>query len=825
MEEYDRLPYYDINLSEYTESEYEEDEDENTPFQDPRAQKVKRAIVSGLKRKYEKVEKHVKTIRDKLKNKDIASIVNAFKKLVDEISKLKSEIEVNGYPLNYLKVLDEVKTDILDTKQKKNVAKQHRKDLQFLKKMMKKELLAAGEDLESMKGTEVWIKGIPDEEEEVKEKKKEPKQETVEKVEEEEEEEEKEKELDFNKRLKLPPELRRQFWLLKKKVSGKGAKKKSKKKKVAKATTDKSKKKLQETGEFDYFYVTDKSVKNELIKCAQESTGFKEEELERQIRFFEFLISNEKLKKDELSLGLQMVTLNMRFQLTKTYHPLMSRDLWARCFESLQQVLEVLEQKGGQLNVPNFVKGEDSNYTLYDLNSFVNLYLTYLNEEWWYAIRLVLPNSQEYVDRLHDLMSMLSLFKQCEDYWRSTADEAFNSFFVDNLFRQLGHYHIMTNDFILSCEELSTLFEETEIDQWVQDAYQFIMENSSSSIVLLKTTLYYVFQLTINTDRLDHAKNVFLGISTDQLISSDALLVAAYNRALCSLAVKLFQQGEFDDNKLLLEKILSSNNLENLLLQYNSKKKSPLKLDDPTVYMPFHMHMDIEEIIVSYLVSYVLTDSHRIFEVTHQKSKALKNSYFARFLDRYNKVMYVNATDNSQDLIHMAIKKIMKGQITEALDALAKVKYILPESDLWKTVKEKVPLQCLNCYLFLIKKKSGAKFKIESLAKIFRTDKAQIKRELAKHIFRGSIRARLDLRDDILIFETEQTSFGKSKEEYALLEKIRLFKKVSEKLTKGTAERNQAVSLISRKFGYKDKDQDFFYDVNMVLENMGRPFK
>ena len=642
--------------------------------------------------------------------------------------------------------------------------------------------------------------------------------------EDEEEEEESNRDLDFNARLKLPPELRRQFWLKKKTGKGKKLKKKSRKKK-AKQVQDKVKKEIVETGEFDHFYVTDKSVQTAVIKCGQEATSFKEEELERQVRFFEYLIYHDKLQKDELKLCLQLLTVNMRFQLTKTYHPMMSRELWCKCFESLQQMLELLEQKGNELKVLNFVRDEETNYSLYDLNSFLNLYLGYLNEEWWYSIRLVPHNSQEYVRRLNDLMNMLTLFKQCEDYWRSTADEAFNSFFVDNLFRQLGHYHIMTNDFILSCKQMSNLFEEKEIDQWVHEAYEFIMNNCTSRRVLLKTTLYYVFQLTANTDQLDLAKNIFLGISPDQLVSSDPALVAAFNRALCSLAVKLFQKGNFQENKLLLEQILYSNNLEKLLLQYNPKKKAAIKLEDPTIYMPYHMHMDVEEILVSYLVSCVLTDSYRIFKVTMENSKKFKNSFFSKFLDRYNKVIYVNAADNSQDLIHMAIKKIMKGQISDALEALGKIRYISKDSELWKTITRRVPLECLNCYLFLIKKKSMAKFKIESLASLFKIDKKLIKKELAKKIFEGSIQAKLDLQNDILIFEKEETSFGTKGQESSLMEKIRLFGTISDKLTQGVTQRNQAVSLISRKFANKESNKEFVYDGNMVLENMGKPFK
>jgi hypothetical protein len=825
MEEYDRLPYFDIELSEYTESEYEEDEEKMNEKMPTRVKKIKKAIVSGLKRKYAKVDKQIKAIKEKMKINDLFNIVSEFKKLTEEIAKLKTEIEANGYPLNYLKILDEVKIDYVDTKPKKKPNNKDKRQYQLLKRLVNKEMQHAGEDLENLKGTDIWEKGIVEEDEEEVIKEVKVKKEFKEDEEDEEEEDiEEEKELDFNARLKLPPELRRQFWLLKKTNKNKG-KKKKKKTKGPKPKIEKVKKEIQETGEFDYFYVTEKSVQDALVKCAQESTSFKEEELERQIRFFEFLLWNEKVKKEEIQYSLQMLLLKMRFQLTKTYHPMMSRSLWTKSFESIQQMLELLELKGEKLKVLNIVRDENVNYTLYDLNSFLNLYLTYLNEEWWYSIRLILPNSQEYVYRLNDLMSMLGLFKQCEDYWRSTADEAFNSFFVDNLFRQLGHYHVMTNDFILSCSEMSNLFEDTQIDQWVQQAYDFIMSNASSKDILLKTTLYYVYQLTINTDQLEHAKNVFLGISTDKLISSDPTMVAAFNRALCSLAVKLFQQGNFEDNKLLLEQILSTNNLEKLLLQYNPRKKAPTKLENPTIYMPFHMHMDIEEIIVSYLVSYVLTDSHTIFEVTLGKSKALKNSYFAKFLDRYNKVMYVNATDNSQDLIHMTIKKIMKGQISEALTALGMVKYISQESDLWTTIKERVPLECLNCYLFLIKKKSGSKFRIQSLADLFKIDKKLIKRELAKKIFEGSLKAKLDLKNDILIFDQEQTSFGSKGKEFSLMEKIRLFEKISEKLNGDTKERNQAVSFISRKFGYKDKDKGFTYDINMVLDNMGKPFK
>ena len=827
MEEYDKLPYFDIELSEYTESEYEEDEVEVVQEKRETKKKVKKyAIKSGKRRKYEKVDKQVKAIKEKLKINDIFSVVSEFKKLTEEIAKLQTEIEQNGYPLNYLKTLDVVKTELVDTKPKKKPNNMIKRQLQLLKRLVNKEMAQAGEDLEGARENENWEQGMDEieEEEEVKETKKNKKVEVEEEEESESEDEVMNREFDFNTRLKLSPEKRRQFWLLKKKDKGKKSKNKTRKKKN-RQVQERVKKEILETGEFDHFYVTDKSVQTAVIKCGQESTSFKEEELEKQIRFFEYLIWHEKLKNDELRLSLQMLTVNMRFQLTKTYHPMMSRDLWRKSFESLTQVLELFEQKGDKLKVLNFVKNEEINYSLYDLNSYFNLYLGYLNEEWWYSIRLVPHNSQEYVRRLNDLMKMLSLFKQCEDYWRSTADEAFNSFFVDNLFRQLGHYHIMTNDFILSCKELSTLFEEKQIDEWVQDAYEFIMENCTSRSVLLKTTLYYVFQLTVNTEKLSLAKNIFLGISPDQLVSSDPALVAAFNRTLCSLAVKLFQKGKFMENKLLLEQILSSNQLEKVLLQYNPKKKAAIKLEDPTIYMPYHMHMDVEEIFVSYLVSCVLTDSYRIFKVTKGNSKGLKNSFFAKFLDKYNKVIYVNAADNSEDLIHMAIKKIMKGQISEALEALGKIRYISKESELWTTITRRVPLECLNCYLFLIKKKSMAKFKIESLARLFKIDKKLIKRELAKKIFEGSIQAKLDLQKDILIFEEEQRSFGKIGKESSLMDKIRLFGSISDKLTQGSVQRNQAVSLISRKFGNKEISQEFAYDANAVLENMGKPFK
>ena len=35
------------------------------------------------------------------------------------LAELKTEIEANGYPLNYLKILDEVKVELVDTKPKK----------------------------------------------------------------------------------------------------------------------------------------------------------------------------------------------------------------------------------------------------------------------------------------------------------------------------------------------------------------------------------------------------------------------------------------------------------------------------------------------------------------------------------------------------------------------------------------------------------------------------------------------------------------------------------------------------------------------------------
>lgn len=823
MEEYDRLPYWDIDLSEYTDSEYEEDF-----VMEKKTRKVKQkkvAITSQLKKKYKKVDKHVKAIQEKIKINDLFSVVDEFKKLIEEISRLKIEIEANGYPLNYLKTLDTLNEEYVKKKFKKP-SKDLKRQLHFLKKMVKKELEHAGEDLETTKVTEIWEKGLEEVDEEVDETSNKVPTNELKIEEEEEEEEEEERELDFSERFRLDPEQRRKFWLVKKKNIKTVKTNQNKKKQRDQKQNDGIKKEIQDTGEFDEFFVNDKNIELKIKKCVEDLTGYKEEELETQIRFFEFIFNHEKLTLSEQKVGIIFVLLNMRFQLTKTYHPYMSRELWRKCFDSLQELLRLLESEGTKLKVKNYLRAEEVIMKIYDLNSFFNLYLDSLNEEWWYATKLITPFNQDYVKRLDDLMQMLRLFKNSEEYWRDTNDEAFNSFFVDNLFRQLGHYHIMTNDFILSCSVLSDLFEEKAIDIWVKETYSFILDNASSKTIKLKTTLYYIFQLTINTEKLELARNLFLGVSLENLQSADNALVAAFNRALCSLAVKLFQQGRFRENRLLLEKILSTYQLEEMLFQYNPKKKSPLKLEDPTIYMPFHMHLNTEEIIVSYLVSSLMTESYGLFELAHgEKStkKSFKNKFFARFLDRYNNKMHVNATDNSMDLIFMALRKIMKGEITTVLSTLAKIRYISQDSKLWTTLSERVPLECLNCYLFLLRNKSGGKFQIHSLAKLFKIDPKFIKRELSRKIFEGNLNAKLDLENDYLVFAKSQKSFFMIQNEQSLLDKLALFSKLTHQALTNKESIPRVQQLLTKKFLKREKQNGFVCDPALIQNNMGVP--
>lgn len=834
------LPYLAIELSDYTESEYEEDiqhQESRAPGQTKKKTKKREAIVSQKRRRHEKVEKVVSSVKQKMKIEDLFGLVSEMKKLEEEVKKLGTEIEANGYPLEYLKTLETVFEEFVENRPKEKDKRKKRQAV-LLKKLVKRLREDAAEDLELAKKTEEWHKDeetLRREEEErelelAKTKKKPSQQQQLIEGEDEEEEEEEEPELTFADRKKLSPEERRKFWLVKTtKKKGHKKRKKGGRKGGQRNVNRNAERNWEETGEFDHFHVTPRTVDDKLTEIFREMKGFKEEELETNLRFLEFLAPQ--LKQLDQQTAVIICVMNMRLELAKTYRPMMLRTTFGECLDSLNSYLDILDSpEADSLFVKNYLKGDGALYTNTELNSYLNIFLEILNSEWWYAVRLLDSADPEYVSRLADLTEALTLFKRAEKYWAATGEEAYNGFYVDNLFRQLRHFHVMDDDFVLSCEALSDLFDSGSILDWVQNAHHFILRNSTNQDVLARTTLYYVFHLTINGGEYALARDLFLNLQFTQLTSSNADLVAAYNRSLCMLALQAFKLGLFVETRRLLESILSTGDLEKQLFQYNAAKIGPLKLSDPTIYLPYHLHINTEEVMTAYLVSSVMTQSSLLFQLGGNNSK--KDSHFSRILRKYGNTLHVNAADNTRDLIFKALRKIMKGQIRPALEAFKQVPFISSHSKLWSAVQIRVPIECLNCYLYLLRHERGHKFPLNALASLFDIEISTLKKELASRIFNGTLDAKLDFKNETLIFqETDQsqTQGAHSVERAKLLAKMSVFSELTSRFNQGTSSQDQnqigqVLRLAEKRFPKKNSwKNEFCFDSELLLANMGNP--
>ena len=841
MQEYrdSDFPYFAIELSEYTESEYEEDElPQVIGIKGPTKKKVKKreAIVSQKRRKYEKVGKVIKSVQQKMRVEDLFGLVSEVKNLEEEIKRLGPEIDAEGYPLEYLKALEAVYEDFVLNRAKEKDKKKKRQAM-LLKKLVKRLREVAADDLEIAKQSEEWSKN-----EETLRREEEEREKELERLRKEgagpeneqeadaEEDEEEEPEVTLADRKKLSPEDRRKFWLVKTTKKKRLKKRKKGGRRGAKRNVARNtERNWEETGEFDSFHLTKKSVDDKLTEIFNEMNGFKEEELESQLRFMEFLMPQLKLVEQQTA-GILCI-MNMRFELSKTYRPMMHRDSFGACLDSLNALLDILDSPNfEELEVKNFLKGDGALYSATELNSFLNIFLEALDGEWWYAVRLLRSADPEYVSRLADLTEALTLYKRAEKYWAATGEEAYNGFYVENLFRQLKHFHVMDNDFVLSCPALSDLFESTSISEWVQSAHQFILQNSTNSDTLARTTLYYVFHKANDGGEYALARDLFLNLHPAQLTSSNADLVAAYNRALCRIALQAFKQGLFVETRRLLESILASGSLDRHLFQYDADKTAPLKLPDPTVYLPYHLHLNTANVLTAYLVSSVMTESALLFRLGGSSTR--KDSHFSKILRKYGNTLHVNAADNSRDLIFKALHKIMKGQIRPALESLKQIPLIINHAPLWEAVQGRVPIECLNCYLYLLRHERGHKFPLAALASLFNISTPALTKELAARIFRGSLPARLDLATETLIFLKQESSLAKGQnlaDRNKLLNKMNIFSELAGRLGEGVKKGDKekvadVLRLAERRFPKKGAwKSEFCFDSELLFANMGNP--
>ena len=799
-------PYMHIELSEYTESEhdYQEDDDENNEVQYIRRKKL---VMSAKSKKYYALKNIEDNIKDLFEKKRIADINPVFSHMFYEINKMTDFIEQEGMPKSFLRTLVFLRTNILKTEEDLELLCNDKKEKSELKNLSKKlkQIYKQYKTIieENQKNNTINDVQISENEDVI--------------IDEDKYEDRWIQEIDFKSRLTLSKEERRKFWLKKVVDDSKGKKKQKDKDRIDKSNKPILEKKfIEELEQFNNFDL--KYLKTKLFKINEEKNSFNKEDLEYNLRFLNSLLDrldrknldDENVKRYEEIL---LLIINLRNKVIEL-KGIISMKLFNESFNSLKDFKDLLNERPTVLPL-NYEKGEKSNFNKNTLLRTFHNFVLFLDSEIFYALKLQNPFSKKFVLLLNENIELfLYFYDDLKEFYNKNVEEEKlkKKFLVEITLKQLENIYHISNDFVLNCEQLSNYFEDESISEKTETLENYILSNTQDEVKILKAKLYKSFNLIINLENLDEALKILSEIKSSKRVTSDHFLIALYNRALCQLSVSFFEKGEFEKTKKFLSD-LSSKFLEDILYQYDPKEEKIYQKEAPLDTWAYFKHLNLEKIELFFLISCVLSETHKTVNFQNSLEKCGINFNFKIFLENYQKNVFVNSQNNVKDCIFMAYRKIVQCDFQTAYNCLEKISFFENiEEDVKKMYLEKVKIASMNCYFEKLKMEKEVSFNIEDISNLFQLEKNNILKLIKSKISKNEFNGKIDEKSGIIqINNKKNNEFLKNEADFSLLVKLIQLNNFNQlvKKKKSTKTRNK---MIQNNFDFSKNRFNFVYD-------------
>ena len=778
------------------------------------------------------------SIRSKMKTLDLPVVLTELNKMTSEFKKNAKFNEGKGTPLSILQVAEYLNEQIvlgkteIDAKKKKSMSKelnQIKKAISALYSEVKDEIeetkkLIDFEKLEEMEDTEniddESIEGstaadskpaISGQKAEVKEQKR--------AVEEEEE-------VDFSKRLTMSKEDRRKFWLAKK-VVHKVEDRKQPRTTRGKPNPAASQQKKQFQNEqmlAESFSLNIEDLKAFAKEVNYQKSSLDIEGLQTYLQKLTYGVEN----TTDLSMKTGLLILIVYLQIELAREQIMPDiELIESCLENIKQLLELIKED--EIKIQNYSHEEENFYSKQDLvrqfNGFVNMF----GEEIEFSIKMTHPFDKELHSRLTQETDYISFLFTYLEFLSLNTEELYVNYSNEVRTKILQIIHYISDDFVLSCQALSEIFENDSISQTVRQFAEIICKSNSSQKTIAKVKLFCAFNLAINLQNLQQADSLITEtLSLNVSLSSDKYLSALFNRTLTQMGITSFKQNNPEKCKFYLFELLNTDNTEELLFQYSIEKENAIDLQDPMSIFPYHMHINLEEAKAAFLLSSVLTESSKTILYQDNLSACSANKVFTRFLDSHQMTLFINSPANIFDRIFSFYRKIIQYDNTAALKQVDSIKYFHTNDDFKEFIMEFVTQECLNCYLEKLKGDNKSTFLIQEMANLFSIKKEKLIETLNRKIQTGDLQAKIDEKEGVILINNALNNIIKSEKEYNIIESLRMFSELNEKINSMKEEIGKKgnktldiTNFIAKKFEVPEKFFNFTYDFAFFKRQVG----
>ncbi|GEQ70051.1 hypothetical protein JCM33374_g3727 [Metschnikowia sp. JCM 33374] len=403
-----------------------------------------------------------------------------------------------------------------------------------------------------------------------------------------------------------------------------------------------------------------------------------------------------------------------------------------------------------------------------------------LDDEFAKCLQFTDPHSIEYIERLKDESPLYQLIVRAQIYVQSTAG---NSEHLARLvLRRLDHVYYKPDQLIAFNESAawessweganisdSTLLTQGKSAEETVRALADFLSQQENPLYKRSALLAFTYYLSVN-NKYAEARGLFLDSQIyNNIYQAESSVQVLYNRALVQMGLSAFKSGEIEESHQILNEIINSQRLKELLGQgFNSKYPSQATVAEKQKLLPFHMHINLELVECVFMTSSMLIEIPALAATANAASKDSKRKAsiksFKSKLEFHDRQFFTGPPESIKDHLIYASKSLQKGNWAKAFELLASIKIwkLLTDTDsLLSMLKKQLQIEGLRTYIFTYKA-IFSKLSVEKLATTFQLDKEVVAEIVEKMLTNGDVKGSLE--NSFINFATDEPQRSKLQE-------------------------------------------------------------
>lgn len=428
-----------------------------------------------------------------------------------------------------------------------------------------------------------------------------------------------------------------------------------------------------------------------------------------------------------------------------------------------------------------------------------------LDDEFAKSLQNTDPHLIEYIERLRDELGLYKLIVRAQVYVQATLGSA--EHLARIVLKRLDHIHYKPDQLISVLEEAawkdvqapeSPLTQQNQTPSEVVGALCGFLGEQDNALYKKSALLCRVFYLAVNNHYSD-ARAQFLDSQIyNSIANADSAVQVLYNRALVQLGLGAFKAGEIEELHQILNEIINSQRLKELLGQgFNSKYPSQATNAEKQKLLPFHMHINLELLECVFMTALLLIEIPMMAAASASTAKDLRRKTsiksFKSKLEFHDRQYFTGPPESIKDHLIYASRFLQKGSWAKAYDLLSLIKIwkLFPDTaSLLLMLRSQLQVEGLRTYILTFRS-IYSKLLVAKLAEQFQLEEAVVQ-QIVEKMLAGDLAGLLE--NGFINFGSDEPQRSKLQELAIVMnEKVGLLNEKNEKTASNGHGRKQAI--------------------------------